>query len=36
MTSISLKNVKIMNMGQCINLKNIYSEYNIYTKQDIE
>mgnify|MGYP001058359344 CR=1 FL=1 len=33
--SITLMNVKITNMNECVNLKNIYSLENIYTKEDI-
>ena len=32
----SLDRVKITNMNECVNLANIYSEENTYTKQDIE
>lgn len=35
LVSATLRHVTIMNINCCINLKNLYSERNIYKKQDI-
>ena len=34
--SAILDNVKISNMNECVNLRNLYSYKNTYTKSDIE
>ena len=36
LVSLSTVSVKISNMNECINIKNLYSVDNTYTKQDIE
>lgn len=36
LVSLTLRNVKIENIKSCINLRNLYSEYNLYKLEDIE
>ena len=35
LVSLSTERVKISNMGQCVNLRNLYSKYNTYSSDDI-